>query len=320
LNASSLYANEKRRRLKASFVSCVLALLALLGVTSSAQAVRIATYNVENYLLLDRIVDGGYRKNYPKPEASKAALRAEIREVNADVLALQEMGGETFLRELQLDLKREGLNYPHAVVLDVENGRKLAILSKMPWVRTIKKEQLLFDYLGEKVAVKRGLLGVVFEDEKGEWSVFNVHLKAKFTDVAEDPSSAIRRLGEARAIRDEILKMFPPEARARYIVVGDFNDDPKSKPVQGFLKRGKTVLGHLLPTEDSRGERWTQFYHGKDIYSRVDYIIVSPEAEKGIKREALRILDRKNVASPRWMQPTDHRLVFLDWSPLSESR
>lgn len=117
---------------------------------------------------------------------------------------------------------------------------------------------------------------------------FNVHLKAKFTDVAEDPKSAIRRLGEVRAIRDEILKMFPPDLKARYIVVGDFNDDPKSKPVQGSLKRGETVLGHLLPTEDSHGERWTQFYHGKDIYSRVDYIIVSPEAEKGIKREALR--------------------------------
>lgn len=87
------------------------------------------------------------------------------------MLALQEMGG-TFLRELQLDLKREGLDCPHAVILDVNDGRKLAILSKVSWARTIKKEQLLFDYLGEKVAVKRGLLRVVFEDEKGEWAVF----------------------------------------------------------------------------------------------------------------------------------------------------
>ena len=261
------------------------------------------------------MVDGVYRKNYPKSELSKAALRQEIREANADVLALQEMGGESYLRELQLDLKREGLDYPHAVVLDGADERKLAILSKVAWARTIEKKELLFDYLGQKVAVKRGLLGVVFEDEKGEWAVFNVHLKAKFTDVSEDPTSAIRRLGEARAIRDEMLKMYPPKAKGRYIVVGDFNDDPKSKPVQSFLRRGKTILGYLVPTEDSHGERWTQFYHGKDIYSRVDYLVVSPEMEKGIKKEALRILDRQDVACPRWKQPTDHRLVFLDWSP-----
>lgn len=316
MNASSRFANRTRRRpAKVRFVSTALAFFVFLSATSSAQAVRIATYNVENYLLLDRMVDGVYRKNYPKSELSKAALRQEIREANADVLALQEMGGESYLRELQLDLKREGLDYPHAVVLDGADERKLAILSKVAWARTIEKKELLFDYLGQKVAVKRGLLGVVFEDEKGEWAVFNVHLKAKFTDVSEDPTSAIRRLGEARAIRDEMLKMYPPKAKGRYIVVGDFNDDPKSKPVQSFLRRGKTILGYLVPTEDSHGERWTQFYHGKDIYSRVDYLVVSPEMEKGIKKEALRILDRQDVACPRWKQPTDHRLVFLDWSP-----
>jgi endonuclease/exonuclease/phosphatase family metal-dependent hydrolase len=291
-----------------------------LSALTSAQAVRIATYNVENYNCAHRLVDGIYRQDYPKPEVAKAALRAEIREVNADVLALQEIGGEAYLRELQLDLRSEGLDYPHAIVLNgPDPDRKLAFLSKNPWTRLIERNQLFFDYFGKKIPVKRGLLGVVFNDEMGEWAIFTIHLKGKFTDNPEDTLSQTRRLLEARRIRDEIVLLYPPSTGGRIFVVGDFNDDPKSKPVQAFLKLGKVPIGTLLPTTDSHGERWTHIYHGKDSYSRVDYIVISPLMEKDIKKGVPRILDRQDMLSPRWKQPTDHRLVFVDWIPSAES-
>ena len=74
--------------------SPVLAAWLLLTVTPSARAERltVATYNLENYLSTDRMVEGTYHHDYPKPETEKTALRAVIKSLNADVIAFQEMG------------------------------------------------------------------------------------------------------------------------------------------------------------------------------------------------------------------------------------
>ena len=78
--------------------------LALAAVSASAAGLEIAIYNVENYVAADRLTDAGYRKDYPKPETAKSALRTVIRELDADVLVLQEMGPRPYLEELQRDL------------------------------------------------------------------------------------------------------------------------------------------------------------------------------------------------------------------------
>ena len=54
-----------------------------------AESLTIATYNLENYGPADRMTEAGFRKDYPKPEAQKRALRGVIRGLNADVLVLQ---------------------------------------------------------------------------------------------------------------------------------------------------------------------------------------------------------------------------------------
>ena len=57
-----------------------------------AETLTVATYNVENYVAADRMTETGYRKDYPKPELEKRALRRVIRALAADVVVLQEMG------------------------------------------------------------------------------------------------------------------------------------------------------------------------------------------------------------------------------------
>ena len=74
-------------------------------------ALTVLTWNVENYVAEDRMVEGEYRTEYPKPEAAKAALRAALRALSPDVLALQEMGPEPYLAELQRDLAAEGKDF-----------------------------------------------------------------------------------------------------------------------------------------------------------------------------------------------------------------
>src|ERR1035437_9740564 len=94
----------KARGLFHRSIGCLLlSLLLVLGLRG--EILTIATYNVENYGPANRMTDAGYRQDYPKPEAEKRALRTVIRELNADVLVLQEMGGKPYLDELRRDLK-----------------------------------------------------------------------------------------------------------------------------------------------------------------------------------------------------------------------
>ncbi|HEY9250258.1 MAG TPA: endonuclease/exonuclease/phosphatase family protein, partial [Rariglobus sp.] len=220
----------------------------LLVAVVRSEPLTIATYNVENYTLADRTTDGVYRKGYPKPEADKAALRAVIRRMNADVVALQEVGGEPFLAELQRDLRSEGLDYPHAAVMEAEDkDRMIAVLARRPFSRVTKHADLTFKYFAGTAKVRRGLLEVGLANGGGDVTLFVVHLKSRYTERPDDPLAALQRAGEAVAIRDRILEVFPDPAAARFLVAGDFNDNRTSRPVRAMLERGKTPITEWLP-------------------------------------------------------------------------
>ena len=103
----------------------------------SGETIRVASINLQNYLIMDRLVEGEWKKQYPKPEKEKRALRAIIKAVDADVLALQEIGERPFLNELWMDLNvTSGPVYPYALWMpaaDDEEERHLALLSKLPF-------------------------------------------------------------------------------------------------------------------------------------------------------------------------------------------
>jgi endonuclease/exonuclease/phosphatase family metal-dependent hydrolase len=272
-----------------------------------AETLTVATYNVENYVAANRLVDGVYREGYPKPEEAKAALRAVIRSLDADVLALQEIGPRPYLEELRRDLASEGCDYPHAEWIEAaDTDRHVAVLSRRAFKAVKGHADLTFAYFGKEERVKRGLLEARFDAAGGELALFVVHLKSRFTDRADDPKSALRRAGEAVAVRDRVLAIFPEPEKARFLVVGDFNDAPASRPLRALSVRGKTAIADILAAADSRGETWTHFYRKEDSYSRVDYVLVSPGLRPAVVGGAATIFDSADtrVAS-------DHRPVVV---------
>lgn len=285
-------------------------ILALFAVRVAAETLTVATYNVENYLVTDRMADGVYRKEYPKPESEKRALRAVIASLGADVLAIEEMGGSPFLAELQRDLATEGCKYPYAELLEAADpDRHVAVLSKRPFTAVQKHTDLSFTYFGAVEKVKRGLLEVRFSTEIGEVTLFVVHLKSRFTERDDDLNSAKRRASEAEAVRDRVLKTFPEPSSERFLIVGDFNDNAGSRPLRAMIKKGKTAIAALLPAADSRGEVWTHFYKKEETYTAVDHILVSDALKNYIPAKSAIICDRVEVAAA-----SDHRpiLVKLD--------
>ena len=243
------------------FVFFVANALASVGAAPGG-TLTVATYNVENYNSASRQTEAGYRPDYPKPEAQKTALRTVIRRLDADVLALQEMGGPPYLEELRRDLRAEGLDYPFGTVLEADGldpERHVAVLSKRPFTSVTRHTDLVAKFSGTQERVKRGLLEVriaigstasalstpsTLSTSSGqagsrransgqadtgqtaggvELTLFVIHLKSRLTERAEDPESAAQRAAEAEAVRDRVLKIFPDPAAAKFLILGDAN-------------------------------------------------------------------------------------------------
>lgn len=295
-----------RRTLRYCFLGAIH--LVFWGVLSGAE-LRIATYNVKNYLVMDRLVGSLWRPAYPKPESEKMVVREIIKQASPDILVLQEMGSIDFLEELRSDLNRDGVHYDYAVHMKgADPGRHVAVLSKRAPHGVVKHGGLDFKYFEGREVVKRGLLELAFElDDGQEFKLFAVHLKSRYTEVEEDEGSSLRRVREAEACRDQIIKRTQELGVDHYLIVGDFNDHPASAPLRRFYRRGDFVIGELVPAADSRGEVWTYYYEKEARYEAVDGFIASPAIQSRISAGRAQIVDRAGALSG-----SDHRMVYLD--------
>jgi len=272
-------------------------------------SVRVATYNLRNYLPMDRLVEGRFRRDYPKPESEKKVLRETILEAGADLIVLQEIACVAHLEELQMDLASLGLLYEGSCVLEAEDDlRRIAALWKGDLnLQPVEHLDLEFSLFGERMAVKRGMLELRFSSPAAAnlRSVFVLHLKSRYTDDARDPQSRERRAREARAARDRILELYPDPASSPFLVVGDLNDQRHSPAVRRLRKRGETRISEILDIRDRHGLLWTHYFKKAGEYSLADYVLCSPAFEPSVVDSG--IVDRKD-----FYEGSDHRLVWVD--------
>jgi len=283
----------------------------LLAFSLFGDRVRVASYNVKNYLVMDRLVAGYWREDYPKPEIENGIIRSMIRRVSPDILALQEIGEPHYLNELWRDLNGSGIgHYKHSYWVRGENDeqRHLALLSRLPIISKKSHLNIEFSYFNETVRPRRGLMEVEFRTKGKTWRLFNLHLKSKWTERKDDPQAADLREKEARAMRDFIRRTYLPETNPTHMIVGDFNDFKNTAPLRRFLKVNKTVLSHMLPCRDSLGYFWTHYYAKQDSYDRLDYLLASPSMKEHYLEGSARIADYL-----RCLEGSDHRMVYADF-------
>ena len=72
------------------------------------------------------------------------------------------------------------------------------------------------------------------------------------------------------------------------------------------MLRFDTVIGDLVPAADSRGESWTHYFRREDLYSRIDYLMVSPALKPFVSGEGAKIYDGAATADA-----SDHRPVMM---------
>lgn len=263
---------------------------------------RFIAYNVENWLGMEREVQGKERASVPKPERSKQAVISLLSGAHPDVVGLCEIGTEQDLIDLQDRLRSLGIDLPHRHYSGgVDPVRHLALLSRFPISRTSKPEETEFRLNGQTVGIQRGILDVTLDIYGTPFRFLGVHLKSK-REVSWADQEQIR-LHEAQLVRTHVEKIFQQEPQAKVILYGDFNDTARSpvlKKIQGTSNTG-TYL-YALNLKDNAGTRWTQHWSEQDVYSRFDYIFVSPALRKSIDTGSSEILESKD-----WEQGSDHR-------------
>lgn len=275
----------------------------------AADAFRVATYNVENYLL----EPSGTRP--AKSEAAKAKVREGILALKPDVLALQEIGGTNALLELQSSLKTAGLDLPNSeIVTGFDTNIHVAVLSRFPIVARHPHTNETFLMAGQRFRVSRGFAEVAIQvNTNYSFHLIAAHLKSRRPIPEADEADL--RLEEAKVLREIIDGLLNADPNANLVVLGDFNDLHSSKPVKTILGRGKKSLVDTRPAERngdtppysdrrlaSRNVSWTHYYSVDDTYSRIDYILLS----HGMARE----WDAANsyvLALPNWGFGSDHR-------------
>jgi endonuclease/exonuclease/phosphatase family metal-dependent hydrolase len=275
---------------------------------ATAQALTLAAYNVENYTVADRMVEGVYRSAYPKPEKEKAAVARVIAGIAPDILAVEEMGTQPYLEDFQAELRAAGQNFPYIALLEAPDpDRHVALLSKIPFKQVRRHATVAAAYAGKRDVVKRGVLEAIFATSAGDVSIFVVHLKSKRTENRDDPESALQRAAEAEAVRDLVLSRYPDPRQGKFIVCGDWNDTPGTRPVKAMQKRGHVEIGELVAATDSHGETWTHYYRREETYSRIDYFMVSPALRPFVAGTRGKIWDGAGAA-----EGSDHRAIYLE--------
>jgi len=286
-------------------------MFALCGsVMFAAGTFRVATYNVEGYL--DQPTES---RPHVKSAQAKAKIRESIRAMNPDVLALLEMGTTNALLELRASLNAEGLEFPFwEHIQGTDTNIHLAVLSRLPIVARRPHTNDLFLLDGRQFRVERGFAEVEIQAAANfNFTVIVAHLKSRRPVPQAD--QAEERLGEAKILRGIIDSRFADNPNARLVVLGDFNDVKDSDAVKEIIGRGRFKLTDTRPAErngdnaapessgfDARSVTWTDYYGKEDVYTRMDYIFISPSlAPHWLKNETYIPL------IPNWGVASDHR-------------
>jgi exonuclease III len=178
-----------------------------------ATDIKVATYNVEN--LFDNVNNGTEYKEY-KPNQhnwSRAIFNKKLQnitrvicELNADVLALQEIENKNALESLLALLKRSGCEYKYSAITDKKGSAiQVALISKIK----LKSSKSI---VVTRRKSDRDILEVTLDLEP-KLTLFVNHWRSK-----RAPESA--RLRYAKALVKRLNKL--PSSQ-EYIILGDFN-------------------------------------------------------------------------------------------------
>lgn len=269
-------------------------------------ALRFVSFNLKNWLTMERYSKGKKLPGRPKPEEEKAAAVATIAAAKPDVLGICEIGTMDDLKNLQSMLADAGCDLPHLHHTGGEDDtRRLGLLSRLPIVNTAEPADSDYELSGQTFHIQRGILDVTVETGDRRYRFLGVHFKSK-REIEEADQAEMRR-NEAHLMRSHIDSILKADPEVRLIAYGDMNDtrrEPPVRAVQGTYNTPSYLTA--VRVADSRGHVWTHHWEYQDVYSRFDYVLVNKLAKADVDFDSSRILDPEN-----WDEASDHRALLV---------
>ena len=220
-------------------------LVLFISLLYGESTLKIATYNVENLFDLEK---KGYKYKEYKPFGKSLwnkknykiklnNLSRVIKDIDADIIALEEIHSKKALLDLRFTLKKKGLYYKYYSIADKKNTTtKVAILSKLPFIYS-KEVSVTNSYQ------YRNILETKFKINGKYLYIFVNHWKSK-----SGPESM--RIRSAKVLRNRIKQIGYDK---NIILLGDFNSHYEEYKI--FKKKrkhndtnGKTGINHVLRT------------------------------------------------------------------------
>lgn len=269
----------------------------------AARDIVFCSYNLRNWLTQP---GRGESAAIQKPEKEKSRVVELLAIAKPEILGLSEIGDDKDLSELQQRLASAEVNLPHRhSVSGADPLRRIALLSKWPLKIHPPARELTYTLAGKTLAMQRGILDVEIQsDSLLPLRLLGVHLKS-MREVA-DADQALMRRHEARLLRQHIDSILKDAPQTQLLCYGDLNDHLNSTTLRTITgTRNRSNHLSLLRPTDGRGETWTHHWAAADVYSRLDYVMVSQSLRPLI--QGSRLMDQA-----QWQEASDHRAVLIE--------
>jgi endonuclease/exonuclease/phosphatase family metal-dependent hydrolase len=237
----------------------------------------LATFNVENFF--DEQDDPHHSDDVPTVSQVNdkiTKLGAALRQLKADVLALQEVENRPLLEKLN-EQELSSLGYDQVRLIEGNDirGIDVALLSRFPVIEA--KSHVNDHFLGvdgdtTTYGFSRDCVEATVEPSPGRKLILLInHLRAD--NWKEPEESVARRLAQANRVRQIADGILASKPDGNLAVLGDLNDTPDSQTLE-LIQQGSPPLLDLLTLVPS-SERYT-FNSSK---TQIDYILASPGLE-----------------------------------------
>lgn len=291
-------------------------LIAPLLVAAEPDGITFCSYNLRNYVRMERRSKGQLLPDQPKSEKEIKAVVKFITDIKPDILGVSEIGQESELADLQRRLQEAGLDLPNTEHCHGgDPTRCIALLTHFPIKERHSQTDLKYQIGDQIFPVQRGFLDVVVEPREGfSLHCVGVHLKSK-RPVPEADETLMRK-NEAYLLRRHLDAIFAEHPEERLLIYGDLNEnrheEARGNHLINDLMGAPKTPGALyeLRVHDSRGESWTHYWREADVYSRLDYFLMSDSLRACADRKESHIYDVSNYYSG-----SDHRpIVAKIWT------
>ncbi len=309
-------------------------------IAKPAGAIRLATYNIENFFSkageFPEVTgaqppahlsgDGQDRVAQPiKPRAEAQNVADTIRRVDADVIALQEVGSKEDLLAFR-DQFLKGLGYDHVSSIDAGDGRGIeqSVLSRFPisnesnWPKKSLEGQHpdrwgrdANENAGKPIAFARSPLRVTIDLPAADGkttplTLFVIHHKS-------GGPGGYWREAEAQGVAKLATEFSKDHPGQPVAILGDFNCRPGDRPMSIYQQAG---WSDTFEDRNEQDPRWITHTSGRSI----DCILANDALKDAVVKDTRFILgtptraegvDWRNTPNPTgWA--SDHYPVVID--------